>query len=515
MYNLPDELLDHICSFLGREDLWTILQLSSRFRRLATPPYLSRFGISKASIQSGTLELTDSLSPLPIVARIKPIQRLVCFSERGPRSYLRYQTLAYILSETTPIPDIVLYDRCQMLSARNAAWLLSCVPSSANNKLLVVNGSSMRLSRPRSAPPIHWILLPSVSSFHRLVGWSSAVVFGIFILPTWFLCGVILAVINVGMLFMRAYRRLSGPPWSQEERIILDAGTSLEFSGWMRIQTLPGRLTLVTLTKKLSSTFVLGPIRGLPLTAFSSLLASLDLGVHLRLLKLETRTDLIHSELMAFMKRHSHLTSIHVELDALRSSSLTKMPMVPDPENKVFKLIAPSSYIPYLLPAAPNANTVSLLFTPVPKRASTFRRTTFDLVAYRTALTALTALPGTHPLVLTLTLSITAASLPWLDLPDAEAMDASQYPETLLVRVNRLWLSNHGHMRFCASDIRALVRWLGLFPTLQRLTFSPGAIEKISAAECAVLAQAICGACTGINTPQDIDFYITGTGSSL
>ncbi|KAF7335455.1 hypothetical protein MVEN_02198800 [Mycena venus] len=496
MYNLPDELLDHICSFLERKDLRTILQLSSRFRRLAMLPYLSHFGISEASIQSGTLELADSVSPLPIVAGIKPIQRLVCFPESGALSYLRHQTLAHVLSTIAPIPDIMIHDKYRTLSTRNTAWLLWCAHSSAND-MLVVKGPAIYLSRPRSAPPIHWYQFPR----HSGRFWTFMVIFA-----TPFLL-VYLSIINFAIHLLWVYRRLFDPPWSQEERIILDTGSSLRFSGYMRIQNLPGKLTLVTLTEKFES-LVLGPIRGLPPTAFSSLLASLNLGVHLHLLKVETKTGLIHSELMAFLKRHPDIIDLHLEPDSLQSSSLTTMSVVPDPENQVIQLTAPSSYIPYLLPAAPNINTVSLPFTPVPKRASTFRRITFDLVAYHTALTALAALPGTHPLVLTLAFSVTAASLPWLDLPDAEAMDAAQYPETSLVRVNHLWLSKHGHMRFCASDIRALVRWLGLFPGLQRLTFSPGAVEKIPAAECAVLVQAICGACTGITTPQDIHFHI-------
>jgi hypothetical protein len=60
MDKLPNELLDRICSFLGKHELWEVVQLSTRFRRLAMLPYLSRFGISQATVQSGTLALSDS-----------------------------------------------------------------------------------------------------------------------------------------------------------------------------------------------------------------------------------------------------------------------------------------------------------------------------------------------------------------------------------------------------------------------------------------------------------------------
>ncbi|KAF7335452.1 hypothetical protein MVEN_02198500 [Mycena venus] len=503
MNNLPNELLDYICCFLERRDLWAVVRLSSRFRLLALLPYLSRFGISEASIQAGTLELADSFSPIIIVARIKPIRRLICFQESIPGSYLRFQILASVLAATAPIPDIVIYDRYQMLTTRATASLLSRVPSSATNTLVVVKGSTMYLSRPRPAPPIQWVRFPpSLGSFNRYER-TFILIFGIPLLLAYLFSGVI----NFGVLSLWVWRRLFGSPWSQEERIIKDTG-QLVFHNWMRIQILPGRLTLVTLARK-PSPLVLRPIRGLTPAAFSSILASLDLGVYLQRLRVERKTNSIHSELMAFLKRHPDIINLHLEPDSLQSSSLTTMSVVPDPRNNLHMLTAPASYIPYLLPAVPNVQRVTLLFTPVPKRVSAFWPATFDLPAYRTALAALAGLPGTHPIVLELAFRLTVASLPWLGLPDTEAMDMSQYPETRLVRVHWLWLSNDGPKRFRASDIRALFRWLGLFPGLQRLTFGFGAVDNIPAAERALLADAICRACRGINSPQDIDFHIS------
>jgi hypothetical protein len=212
---------------------------------------------------------------------------------------------------------------------------------------------------------------------------------------------------------------------------------------------------------------------------------------------------------MAFLCRHPDLASIYLEPDSIRASSLTTIPASPNAENKVVVLTAPSPYIPYLLSAAPSVHRVTLLFTlaPTSTRVTLLRPAAFDLPAYRTALAALATLPGTHPLALNLTFRVTALSLPWIGLPDPEALDSSLFPETRLTRVHALWLHADG-LRFNAADIRALVRWLGLFPSLQRLTFAYGAVEKIPQPERAALAQAICSACSGINTPTDIAFNI-------
>jgi hypothetical protein len=82
---------------------------------------------------------------------------------------------------------------------------------------------------------------------------------------------------------------------------------------------------------------------------------------------------------------------------------------------------------------------------------------------------------------LTLTFGLAAASLPWLGLLDAEAIDAALLPETRVASA-----------RFRASGIRMLPRWLALIPGLQRVSFAHGTVEKIPAAERARLAHAIC-----------------------
>jgi hypothetical protein len=105
-------------------------------------------------------------------------------------------------------------------------------------------------------------------------------------------------------------------------------------------------------------------------------------------------------------------------------------------------------------------------------------------------------------------LSLAAASLPWLGLPDAAAIDAALLPETRVARVRQLALVPDASARFCASDIRMLPRWLALFLGLQRVSFAHGTVEKIPAAERARLAYAICVACQGINQTRDVVFNV-------
>ncbi|KAJ6489058.1 hypothetical protein C8R45DRAFT_929752 [Mycena sanguinolenta] len=515
MDKLPNELLDRICSFLKKRELWAVIQVSSSYRRLAMLPYLSRFGISRASIQSGTLVLSDSFFLILVVAGICPIQRLVCFQEVVSGSQLRYRLLASILAVAPPIPDIVIYNRHYILqrTRRETAYLLSHIPSSASNTLLVLKGSSTHISRPRSSPPIRWKLLPPPFGSLNLSTTMNflVVIFGIPLLFAY----LVSAVVNIAVVSMWVYRRITSPPWPQDERIIEDTGL-LAFDDWLRIQILPEKqMTLVTLTEKRWPALVLRPVPGLTGSAYSAVLASLDLGMHLERLTVYSKADLAHPEVMAFLKRHPYLTSIQFESHSIQSSSLTQIPVLPDPENKAQVLVAPPPYIPYLLPAAPNAQRISLLFSPVATRAVFgLRGTTFDLPAYRTALEAIAALPGTQPLTLNFTFRLTAAALPWLSphLPssvDVEATDGALLPETRLARVHTLCLFREGLVRYRAADVRALVRWLALFPKLQHLTFAYGSLEKISADERASLVEAICAACKGIRTPQDIAFNIS------
>ncbi|KAK7055919.1 hypothetical protein R3P38DRAFT_3385740 [Favolaschia claudopus] len=530
MDKLPDELMDRICWFLASAELWKVVQVSSRFRRLAMLPYLWHFDISQENIDAGTLTLSSSKSfhLILVVARMSPVKRLICFKDvlAGSRlSFKTYQRLAAVLSVADPIPDIVIYNKQYLLqrTRREAAYLLSHIPSSANSTLLLVRSSAMGVSHPRTAPPIQWKLLPPPFGAYNLPTTMKVliVIFGIPLLFAY----LVSALVNSVVLMRWVWRRLSQPPWSQEKRILEDFG-ALAFDDWMRIQTLPipgkqQQLTLVTLTDSRWPVLVLKPLSGLgdkaaEAAAYSALLAAVDLGLHLERLTVEKNTNLVLSELLAFLARHPHLTSIQLEANAVHAiadNDPPPAPALPDAENKVSMLTLPACYLPYLLPAAPNVRHVSLLFSSLTYRLRPKFQATFDLPSYRTALKAMATLPGTHPLTLSLAFRPTAAALPWLLLPPfSPALDPTLFPETLLPRVNLLWLYTDptAHQQFRAADIRRMVPWLALFPGLQKLSFAYGTVESHIGVEVRVeLAEAICRDCKGIGTPQDVAFNIS------
>ncbi|KAJ7503301.1 hypothetical protein B0H11DRAFT_1906360 [Mycena galericulata] len=505
MDNLPNELVDRICSFLGRRELWVIVEVSSRFRRLAMYPFLSRFGISRSNIQAGTISLSDSFFLILVVAHIWPIQRLVCFQEFAPTGQLRYKRLASILSITAPIPDIVIYNRQYMLqrTRRETVHLLARIPQATTTTLLIIKGNSMCLSHPRSTPPIRWKLLPPPLNSSVLSNTMKVlvVIFGVPLLFAY----LVSAIINSGVVLMWAYRLLVGPAWPQDDRIATDAGL-LVFDDWMRIQALPGKLTLVTLTEQRFPVLSLKRLPGLTDAVYSSLLSSIDLGFYLQRLTIEAQTNVAHAELMTFLERHLHITHLYCEPNSIRPSSFTVTPIPPkESQSNISMLSAPASYIPHLLPAAPHVQRIHIRFLPAAKQMP-LGRASFDTEAYIQALDAIAAHPGTEPLALTLTFRLTAAGLPWHTLRDADA-EARDAPEARLPRVHELELCTDSSAltaRFRANTIRALAPWLARFPGLRRVTFAHGAVEKIPVYQRAELVQAICG----MSAVQDVAFNI-------
>ncbi|KAJ7268061.1 hypothetical protein C8J57DRAFT_1326490 [Mycena rebaudengoi] len=510
MDRLPDELLDRIFSLLEGDELWAIVQVSSAFRRIAILPCLSRYGISSSDIQNGTVSLSAPFFLILVVSHMRPIQRLTCFTDRvSRRRGTSYRTLVSILCLIPPIPDIKIYNRQYVLqrTGREAAHLLSRIPHYAASSLFIIKGNSTHLSRPRSGPTIRWKLLPPPFSSSTLSTSTKIVIF-VFGLPLLF-AYLVSGIVNCGVVLIWAYRRWLGPEWPQEERIVEDAGL-LVFDDWMRIQVLPGNFTLVTLTKKQSPELTIGPVHGVGDNIYSSILAALDLGTSLTHLRVDARSNLIHTELMQFLRRHPTLMSLFIEPDSIRPSTLMAVPMPKASTGNLFMLTAPAPYIPHLLPITPSVTRICIPFLPAAGKRTLhiFQQTAFDTSAYCQALEAIATLPGFHPLTLSLSFRLTATSLPWMKIPDAEALSADNAPETRLSRVHDIELWPDGSMRFGPAVIRRLARWLGLFPGLQRVRFPYGSVEKIPRAKRSELAEIICTACQGINTPQDIAFNV-------
>ncbi|KAJ7650807.1 hypothetical protein FB45DRAFT_888845 [Roridomyces roridus] len=470
---LPNELVDRICCFLESRDLWALVRTSVRYRHLALLPLLSRSNISRSDVEAGTLSLSDSFYLILVVAHIRPIQKLICFRDIGTTGRLRYKTLAAILSITAPIPDILVFNRQYMLqrTRRETVHLLARIPQAEDTTFLIVKGDTTYLSRPRSTPPIRWKLLPPPLDSNTLPKTMKIliVLFGIPLLFAY----LVSAIINLGVFMAWAYQRIVGPQWPQDERIIQDAGL-LVFDDWMRVQSLPGKFTLVTLTESRRPVLALRPISELSDSVYSSFLSSLDLGGHLQWLTVRANTELALTELLALMQRHPHLTRLFCGPNSIRRSSLIATPIPAESESQITNLAAPATYIPYLLPAAANVEHIDISILPSVKHMP-LGRVVFDTTAYRDALTALASLPGTHPLHLALFFHLAGTGLPWHT--DVEARDT---PETRLIRVHELQLSVEYPARFRAGTIRALAPWLALFPNLTRVSFAKGSVEKMA-----------------------------------
>jgi hypothetical protein len=308
----------------------------------------------------------------------------------------------------------------------------------------------------------------------------------------------IFALANARFILLWLYRRSFGPGWTAVERIREDAGL-LVWEDCMRIQVLPGqKLTLVELPSWRTPELTLNPLHGLTEDVYPVLLPALDLGAYLKTLTIETKSDVDHAALMVFLERHLHVTKLCVQHNSIRASSLVDLPIPRQSGSEIRTLIAPATYIHYLLPAAPNANVV---------RISIRGSTASDIAAYRKAVETIAVLPGTHPLTLTLSFRLTKSSVPWSRraIRDSD-VEARHAPETRLTRVQELTLCPEEPTHFHPAVMHALVPWLGLFPQLQRVSFTHWSVQSVSLADRAALTTAICAACTGINNAENIAF---------
>ncbi|KAJ7183634.1 hypothetical protein C8R46DRAFT_1067525 [Mycena filopes] len=478
---LPDELFDLIYVSLGRRELWTVLQVSSRFRRLALFPYLARFGITQTTIQSGTLTLShESLFLVLVVERLHPIQRLIYNEALQLEQYERFVSL---VSAAAPIPDIVVCTGSREQS-RHAGYILSNIPSSATGTLLIVNastpwGSAIYLSHPRRVPNAS-----RVTSLKSARKWVDSALF-----------------------------KRPGPPDQLISRENVGHG-DLAFDESLRIQTLLGNeLILATLANKSpSSILAFRRVAKLPPALYSHILPFLDYGAQIVELWFDRKLRLTYGAVAAFIQRQASLTRLSLSPDSILLSSLSLFTVLPNPESKIHSLSAPSIYIPSLLPMAPNASTITICPSLTPTLLPHLRGPAIDLPAYRAALEAVAALPGTQPLSLHLCLHPYARALPWRA---AAAAHDDPHCETRLARVTTLYLSSeieyfpNGKRQLRKADLRspAFLRWLALFPGLKYLAFAAGSLEEIeSEPERDALVEA-CAACAGIDSDGGVNLY--------
>ncbi|KAJ7732180.1 hypothetical protein B0H16DRAFT_1732960 [Mycena metata] len=444
---LPEEFLARLCTLLERHELWQVLQLSSRFRRHAILPYFAHFGITDTDIRSGTLTLSlESLFLILVVQHLHQIQRLVyeiSILTPGAHHHPLHEDVTFvgILRAAVPIPDIVIHAGL----SRSTAYVLAGIPSASTGDILIVNGDSMSFFLKLRT----WVRDPT---FMKYRAWFVRVVF---FMPLLFIYAI--AVLYSYLAFLGA-NLYSARKWVDEA-----LNVNLIFDDCMRIQTLPGNLTLVTLTDKdLSSAVVLRPVPGIQPALYSSVLPFLDHGTRLKELRFEQKVNLTYNDVMGFVQLQPNVTELWFSSESIRPSSFsTSTTIPPNPGSKIHFLSAPSSYIPHLLPTLPNIGLIVISLTLARTRFP--GRTAIDLPVYHAALDAVATLPGTHPLSLHLNLRLDARarSLPWLALSAADLEAATHQPEMRLTRITSLYLYAAGinaHITcFRATDLRARV----------------------------------------------------------
>ncbi|KAJ7650906.1 hypothetical protein FB45DRAFT_1078144 [Roridomyces roridus] len=423
MDRLPNELLEQICVHLTKDDLLRALRLFSRLRQVATPFYLSFYGISHSDVQKGTVTLNvplwDPFIAILVAAYACPIQKLV--------------------SVPKPIPHIIIYNRFdwEFKTAKRETLVADTVarlPQLTTDTLLFMEDRSTRISRPR-----------------------------------------------------RKYGGLLGRVWRgavRQERAIKEG---LVFGDWLRIQALPGKYTLVTLVDQ-SASLVIKPIPELPKDVYSSFISAIDYGPLLFRLSVEEQTRIPHAQFMELLRRHPDLRRLSCKPGSIqRSSFVAGLPYTA--ESGIRELSAPAAYIPYLLPAAPRVNEI---YVPFPQSR------TFDTTGYVSALNAIAALPSYNPgIQLVLSFNLEATALPW-EVRNSNESSAHAAPEKHLTSVTSLVLSSSGRLRYGQYTLRALPRWITLFPRLHRASFAHNAVdlpETLTKAERRQLIDAVQAAC--------------------
>ncbi|KAJ7114625.1 hypothetical protein C8R43DRAFT_1242469 [Mycena crocata] len=456
MLTLPDELLLLISTHFNRQELWALVRVSSRLRRIALLPLLALYNVSETQIQSGEICLTEEAYFLIIViSNIHPIHRLVV-----PTGKVPLKTLQSILSVVPPIPDVVVANDTGMFkNTRGVAGIISTASKSSSSPLVIVSRGTISVSLPRRNPPIQWKWVPqptwlttSSFTFRRLIADAA------FLVPlslTYLLAGVI----NSGVLAAWLLRSVVVPEMDDVDRITEHLGVVQ--CQWMRIQAVaagsPDQFTLVTFGGTLSSPLVIRPLFTLTERQRSAVWATLALPEHLTDLIVSDGSSAPLSDIFNCVTRHPALTRLLLQPTSISPASLDNLPL--PLVAHLADVRAPAFALPHILCATPNVRDITMTF-PRGEPGD------FDVVACIAVLDAIADLPGTHSLALTIYFrkdAFDARALPW-------HVGTSSKP---LPRVERLSLETNGASG-ASVEIKLLARWLkACFPSIIQLQF-PG-----------------------------------------
>ncbi|KAF7361416.1 hypothetical protein MSAN_01174700 [Mycena sanguinolenta] len=231
------------------------------------------------------------------------------------------------------------------------------------------------------------------------------------------------------------------------------------------------------------------PVSGLGDDELSTAVSTIDLNPLLSIW-IEEEANIRQSDFHVFLRNHPDLRALGLCLNSIRASSLR----IPDASaiTSIVSLSAPALYIPHLIPIAPLLTSISIDFHPI--RGSLW--IAVSISEYRRALDSVGSLAGTHAMSLILSFPSDASNFPWLRIRDDDASTS----EARLHRVTHLLVRGNldGPAGFSAKTLRALPRWIRLFPALKTVIVDQGTrVNAIPALERDELLKAIADACQG------------------
>ncbi|KAJ6560105.1 hypothetical protein B0H19DRAFT_1375963 [Mycena capillaripes] len=362
--SFPPELLDLIFSSLDSEDLWVIAQVSSGFQCLALFLLFATCDLSASQIYSGIVSIPGKASFLvPRIYRIHPIQKLAILHKRPT-----LRVLTSILSAMPPIPDVTISD-AGGLSSHETASVITPLCSAAVDPAVIffatgrgcglVFVSPSRLRYPIPFDSLRSLWKP-IEHLWRPFLWRNA--FNILTFPAAFLAQVIRwSLWNLWVLIGWLYYHMIGPPRDLTTR------TDMRWTeGLVRVQTVSvpdgGSLCLVQSgpSRVKWLTFVDHSFITLSLAQHTALMAALPLGAELTGLNLDWNCGISLGSLLSFVRRYPSLRTLEVGEDALLPASLLEGSFIRT--GNITILTAPATYIPYLLPALPGVEDLTIRF---------------------------------------------------------------------------------------------------------------------------------------------------------
>ncbi|KAJ7756587.1 hypothetical protein B0H16DRAFT_687172 [Mycena metata] len=459
MLNLPVELLETIFSFVDREGIRALFQVSRFLRELTLRHLLSRYHLRMTDVRSGIINLPPGAHfLLPILHSISPIQELTIPAEKR-----RLARLVSILHELPQIPQVLIRGHIYATSNITAAALIAVLSRNGRDPIVLVGLGKVTLSLPRRGVPLKkrlWLIpLPEVRRYSFAVAIKDLFWASILGLP-FVLVLIIASICNIYVTVEWLWRRASTPPLDLVSRIMQDLGVMTGNS--MRIQTLfalgnKNQFTLVTFAG--DTALHIPRIPRFSRAMSTAVLESLDLGYKLRKLTIDVDASVDLSALISCLHRHEAHTELTLRTGALHAPSLSAESPPASYSGRLDRLSTPAVYVPHLLRVERLLTTLTITPAPGPRHLSR-------------ALSAIAAHPGPLLSVLAVYLRPPAHNLPWRLAADRDVEAASANFHS----IRRLILNVA--LKFTAQDVELLPRWLGRFPALEHFEIRGGAVSS-------------------------------------